>query len=429
MTKDIMISLEQAIACPKCSHAFPLVQGISQQTIEQYQSEFDGIVSKQRKEMEERLAREAERRISKQFEEQLQLLKEQLQGQKEAAESAKKQIVDARTEARKTAIEEFELQRQALQADLEGKAAKIKEFQAQELALRAEKKALEESRQAMDLELQRKLDDERKKLHEQIQSTEADKFRLKEAELRKQLEDARLANEDLARKLEKGSQQLQGEVLELEVEHTLKVGFPHDRIEEVKKGQHGADVIQAVMTPAGQACGKIIWEAKRAENWQPKWLEKLKGDQQRAGAELAVLVTTAMPKGVHDTFTMIGDVWVISPHVVRPMAETLRAILLEMSRLRSLMTGRSETMEIIFNYLASPQFVQRVRSILESFEVMRSDLESEKRAMQTRWAKRAKQLEQLSGNMVTIVGELQAIAHDALPELEHLEPLELTQEE
>jgi hypothetical protein len=424
MTKKIMIALEQNVACPKCSHTFPLPQGITQQTIEHYESELDEIVSKQRKEMEERLAREAERRISTQFEERLKLLTEQLQGEKEAAEAAKKQVADARAEARKSVTEEFELQRQSLQAELNDKSAKIKNFQEQELALRAEKKVLEESRQAMELELQRKLDEERKKLHEQIQTMEADKFRLKEAELRKQLDDARQANEELTRKLDKGSQQLQGEVLELEVEHTLEAAFRHDRIEEVKKGQRGADVIQKVCTPTGQACGKIIWEAKRAENWSDKWLQKLKDDQQEAGAELAVLVTTAMPKGSHDTFTMVGDVWVISPNVVRPMAETLRVILLEMHRLRSLNSGRSEKMELIFNYLASPQFTQRVRSMLESFEGMRTDLESEKRAMQKIWAKRQTQLERLTVNMVTVVGELQAIAQDALPGLERLETLD-----
>jgi len=85
-------------------------------------------------------------------------------------------------------------------------------------------------------------------------------------------------------------------------------------------------------------------------------------------------------------------------------------------------------MEFIFNYLASPQFTQRVRSMLESFEIMRTDLESEKRAMQKIWAKRQTQLERLTGNMVTVVGELQAIAHDALPELENLEALELEDE-
>jgi len=329
MTKKIMIALEQNVACPKCSHTFPLAQGITQQTIEHYESELDEIVSKQRKELEDRLGREAERRISAQFEERLQVLAEQLQGQKEAAEAAKKQIADARAETRKGVMEEFELQRRSLQSELDEKAAKIKVFQEQELTLRAEKKALEESRQAMDLELQRKLDEERKKLHEQIQSSEADKFRLKEAELRKQLEDARLANDELTRKLDKGSQQLQGEVLELEVEHTLVAAFRHDRIEEVKKGQRGADVIQTVCTPTGQACGKIIWEAKRAEHWSDRWLQKLKDDQQEAGAELAVLVTTAMPRGMQDTFTMVGDIWVISPGVVRPMAETLRVILLE----------------------------------------------------------------------------------------------------
>ena len=135
---------------------------------------------------------------------------------------------------------------------------------------------------------------------------------LKEADYKKKIEDAQKANEVLTRKLSQGSQQLQGEVFELEIENTLNTAFVHDLIDEVKKGQRGADVLQIVKTPNGQVCGKIIWEAKRAENWTDKWIQKLKDDQQEAKADIAVLVSTVMPKGVTDVIVRIGDVWVIS---------------------------------------------------------------------------------------------------------------------
>jgi hypothetical protein len=217
-------------------------------------------------------------------------------------------------------------------------------------------------------------------------------------------------------------------VLELEMEHTLAGAFVHDLIEEVKKGQRGADVLQTVRTPMGQVCGKIIWEAKRAEHWSDKWLQKLKDDQQAAGADIAVLVTTVMPKGVTEAFVRIGDVWVVSPQVMRPVAETLRVTLLEMQRLRLVNTGVSEKMEQLYNYLSSTSFAQRVRTMLESFESMRSDLEAEKRAMQKMWAKRQAQIERVTVSMVTVVGELQAIAHDQLPQLDAIEQLSLPTE-
>lgn len=177
-------------------------------------------------------------------------------------------------------------------------------------------------------------------------------------------------------------------------------------------------------TPTGQVCGRIIWEAKRAENWSDKWLRKLKDDQQAANADIAVIVTTAMPKGIAHSFHRIGDVWVISPQVMRPVAETLRVILLEAQRLKLVNTGRNEKMEQLYNYLSSGQFAQKVRRMLEGFESMRTDLESEKRAMQRIWAKRQVQIERVTGSMVTVVGELQAIAQEQLPQLDSMMKLE-----
>ena len=184
-------------------------------------------------------------------------------------------------------------------------------------------------------------------------------------------------------------------------------------------------MIQTVRTSSGVACGKIIWEAKRAENWSEKWLAKLKDDQRDAQAEIAVLVTTAMPKGITEPFSLVGDVWIVAPHLMRPVAETLRVILLEAQKLRIVNTGRGEKMESLFNYLSSPAFAQKVRTLLDAFEAMRTDLEAERRAMQKMWAKRQTQIERVTSTMATTVGELNAIAHGSMPELEALNQLDL----
>ncbi len=220
---------------------------------------------------------------------------------------------------------------------------------------------MEQQQAGLELELERKLDEERRRLAIQIQEREATRFSLIEAEYKKKIEDAQRANDDLRRKLDQGSQQLQGGVLELELEHTLRTAFRHDAIDEVKKGQRGADVIQSVRTPSGIQCGKIIWEAKRAEHWSDKWLQKLKDDQQAAQAEIAVLVTTAMPRDTQEGFCRIGDIWVVTPALMRPLGETLRVILLEAQRLKQINSGRSEKIEQLYNYVAGPQFYQRVR--------------------------------------------------------------------
>lgn len=425
MQKNIIISATEEIVCPKCGHHFPLDHGITRQTIERYESEFEEAFAIQRKEMEEAVEKEAQRRATKQFAEQISKLQDQLSDSRKAEREAKELISKAQAEAKSKAAEEFALEKKAMADELVEKEGKLRQFREQELDLRKQKKALEEQQANMQLEMERRLDEARKQLAEQIVQKEAERFSMIEAEYKKKIEDAQRANDDLRRKLEQGSQQLQGEVLELELEHTLSSTFLHDHIEEVKKGVRGADVIQTVRTPMGQTCGKIIWEAKRAENWTDKWLHKLKDDQQEAKADIAVLVTTVMPKGVTDHFSRVGDVWVVSPHVMRPVAETLRVILLEAHKLKLVNTGRNEKMELLYNYLASGQFAQKIRTMLESFDSMRNDLEAEKRAMQKMWAKRQAQIDRVTNSMVTVVGELQAIAHDSLPQLEAIDQVGL----
>ena len=369
------------------------------------------------------MAHEAERKANKQFADQIAKLQEQLGDTRKAEQEARALIIRAQAEAKARAEAQFAQEKKSMAEDLADKEAKLSAFREQELQLRKQKQQLEEQQANLQLEMQRKFDEERARLTQQIGQKESERFSLMEAEYRKKIEDAQRSNEELRRKLEQGSQQLQGEVLELELEQTLATAFFHDLIEEVKKGQRGADVVQTVRTPAGQTCGKIIWEAKRAENWSDKWLQKLKDDQQVANADVAVLVTTVMPKGVTEPFGRVGDVWIVAPHAMRPVAEMLRVTLLEVQRLKLVNTGRNEKMEQLYNYLASPQFAQRVRMMLDSFEAMRRDLEAEKRAMQKIWVKRQTQIERVTGSMVTVVGELQAIAQDTLPQLEAIEAL------
>lgn len=425
MIKKIIISADEDITCPKCAHHFLLSESIARQTIERYESEFDAVFSAHRKELEASIEKEAERKVTKQFAEQIALLQESLQDAKLAETNAKNLITKAQVDAKAKAHVEFELEKQVLVEEMLEKDNRINEFRLQETELRKQKRALEDQQANMDTELERKLELERTKMIDQIRDSETARFSMKEAEYKKKIEDALRANEDLTRKLNQGSQQLQGEVLELELEHVLATSFLHDQIDEVKKGHNGADILHTVRTVQGIVCGKIIWEAKRAENWSDKWLHKLKDDQQVAKADIAVLVTTVMPKGVDDVIVRIGDVWVVSPHVIKPVAEMLRVVLLEANKLKMVNTGRNEKMELLYNYLSSTQFSQKIRAMLDTFESMRTDLEAEKRAMQRIWSKRQTQIERVTTSMTTVVGALQGIAHEDLPQLDNLEMLEI----
>lgn len=424
MTRKIIIAASESVVCTKCNHQFSLDQGISRQTIERYETEFEQNFAVQKKEMEAALVKEAERKANKLFSDQLNKLQQELAATREAEQAARAMIAQAKADAIASAQTEFAAEKAALAEELAAKDKSLQAFREQELVLRKQKVQLEEQQANLQVEMERRLDEERIRLGAEIGQREAARFSLIEAEYRKKIDDAQKANEDLRRKLEQGSQQLQGEVLELELEHILGSTFFHDLIEEVKKGQRGADIVQTVRTRTGQTCGKIIWEAKRAENWSDKWLQKLKDDQLAAHADIAVLVTTVMPKGVAESFTRLGDVWVVSPQVMRPIAETLRVFMIEAQRVKLINTGRNEKMEQLYNYLSSGQFAQKVRTMLEGFESMRNDLEAEKRSMQKIWAKRQTQIERVTGSMVTIVGELQAIAQDQLPQLDPIERLE-----
>lgn len=425
MDHKIIVLADEPIVCPKCSHEFPLQEGITRQAIDRHADEFEAALRARRQELEESITAEAQRKAMQAAAADVTKLQDQLNIAKRAERDAKAAVEGAREEAKLKAVAEQSHVLRELQEDLATKTAAIETFRQQELDLRRQKQALEEQQKGMELDLQRRLDEERVRLSASITQRESERFSMVEAELRKKIEDAQRANEDLRRKLEQGSQQLQGEVLELEIEQSLATSFFHDLIEEVKKGQRGADLIQTVRTSAGQVAGKIIWEAKRAEHWSEKWLQKLKDDQQEAHADLAVLVTTAMPKGVSEPFVRIGDVWVVSPHVLRPMAETLRVILLEVHKLRVASSGQAEKVEQLYHYMSGPGFSQRIRTMLDTFTAMQTDLNTEKRAMTKIWAKRQTQIDRVMKSMLTVVGELQAISQNSLPELEALEALAL----
>lgn len=429
VTQNIILSADETVVCPKCDHKFPLSQGITRQTIEHYEQAFDQALQAQARELRETLARDAERKLSKGFSQQIDTLKEQLSEREKTLQVHQARQEELLRAARTRAVEELQLEQKALREELAAKEEKLREFREQELRLRQEKQALAEQRAEMELQLQRKLDEARGKLEQTIREAEAERFRLVEAEYKKKIEDAQKANEELHRKLQQGSGQLQGEVLELEVEALLSSAFPLDIIEPVAKGKRGADVMQRVMTPSGQTCGTIIWELKRAANWSDGWVAKLKDDQREARADVAVLVSTALPKEMREPFAMYAGIWVVHPEALRPLGETLRVLLVELQKLKAANEGRQEKMALLYDYLSSAQFGQKVRTVVESFVAMKRDLDLEKAAMQRLWKKRETQIERVTLNMMGLCGELQAIAQNALPALDDIARLPAADEE
>jgi hypothetical protein len=307
-----------------------------------------------------------------------------------------------------------------LAAEAEEKDRKLKAAEANELQLRKEKRHLETAKKNLDLEVARKIDAERERIREEVASESAERHRLKDAEKDLKLRDALKMNEELNRKLQQGSQQIQGEVLELELEDVLRDCCRLDEILPVPKGVSGADVLQKVTTRSGVCCGLIIWEAKHTKNWSDGWISKLKEDQQRARADIAVLVTDVLPKEV-EYFGKKDNVWITIPKYVPNLVATLRVILEEVAQTKRAVASKNETVEALFNYLTGPDFANRVEAIMRGFIGMKEELDEEKRVTSRRWAKREKQLELVLGNTSGMYGDLQGLIGTSLKPIAALE--------
>ncbi len=287
-------------------------------------------------------------------------------------------------------------------------------------AVRQEKLLLQEKEKNMELELQRRLDEKKRQMEERAIQDAEERQRLKFAEKDHQMEALRRQIDDLRRQADQGSQQRQGEVLEIELETLLRREFPFDTVDAVAKGVRGGDILQEVRTQSGRECGKILWETKRTKNWSPSWIQKLKDDQRDARAAIAVLVSESLPDGFHH-FRQIDGVWVTDIPSALSLALALRVILIQVARTRESEIGRQEKMETLYHYLTGPEFKNRVEAILETFHQLQGELEAEKRAMQRIWEKRAKQIERVIANTAGLYGELEGVSGLTLPSVKMLD--------
>ncbi|MBV8276693.1 MAG: DUF2130 domain-containing protein [Verrucomicrobia bacterium] len=277
-------------------------------------------------------------------------------------------------------------------------------------------KASTEARQAAAAEALQKAEQEMKQRFDE----ELESLRLKQRELEKQRDDAKQVAEELRRRMAQGSQQTQGEVLELILERELANRFGSDRIEPISKGVFGADVVQHVLSADGRLCGSITWETKNAQNWNPKWLAKLRTDMIANKSEFGVLVSTVLPEGVNH-FGFVDGLWVCDLTVWPVLASTLRQQLMALTFARLSAEGRDAKMEIVYRYLTGPEFRERVNAILRTFVGMKEQLEREKRALIKQWGAREKQIETVIDGLSGMYGDLQGIIGSAsLPEISSL---------
>lgn len=344
----------------------------------------------------------------------------------EAAREQELAVTEARAKERaalEQKLKEIESDMQAkssqeiadLKDALSSKDKAMDEARGRELALIREKRDLEERRKGMELEFQYKLEDERSKLNEKY----ASEVELKLKERDRQIEGLRTALADAKRKSEQGSMETQGEVLELDLETNLSQSFPQDLIDPVPKGIRGADVIQQVHHRGQSRSGTIIWEAKNTKAWNNNWIEKLKDDQRELGANIAVLVSSVLPEGVRN-FDLMDGVWVCSVTSYIPLAMALRQQIIQVAFARSASEGKSEKMEMVYQYLSGDEFRQKVEAIVETFVGMQEQLDKEKRAYQRIWKEREKQVQRIIENTAGMYGDIRGLIGSSVPEIKAL---------
>jgi hypothetical protein len=410
---------EPVIVCPHCKKEIRLTESLAGPLVEATRRQYEQKLADKDSEV---ARREAE-----------------VRRQEKAVADAQKAVDDKvadgiRKERERIATEEAKKARILVSDELQGKSKEVADLK-EILKAKDNKLADAQKAQADLVRKQRELDDAKRELDltvetrveqslagvRDIAKREAEQeLNLKVAEKEQTIAGMHRQIEVLKRKAEQGSQQLQGEVQELELESLLVAKFPADLVEPVPKGEFGGDILQHVLNSAGQACGTLLWESKRTKNWSDGWLPKLRQDQRAAKADFALLVSRVLPKSV-DLFDHIDGVWVLDPKCVMPLAIALRQSLIEVTAVRQAGDGQYTKMGMVYEYLTGPRFRNRIEAIVEKFTDMQEDLDKERKTMTRLWAKREGQIHGVVEATAGMYGDLQGIAGKTLHEIEGLE--------
>ena len=393
------------VKCPNCGVPFPIEEVMA----EEYKKDLRVKMQEYTQQKEEEYRKKESDFITRE-KQQAQLYEQRL------AEEKKQLQLTVEQSLRKSIATDFENQMLMLQNSVNEKDEKLKLGRQKELEFLQKEKALMDKEAELELALQRKLQEQRNELTEQIRKQETEKFNLKDTdyqlkvkELEKQLDDQKKLAEEMKRKAEQGSMQLQGEAQELILEDLLRVNFPFDLISEVGKGVRGADCVQTVRNQFGQECGRIIYESKRTKDFGADWIEKLKKDMRSIGVDVAVIVSQCYPKGM-DCFGEKDGVWICSFDEVRAVAYILRDGILKLSNLAKSQDNKGDKMHLLYDYLISSEFSEQWKAIREGFLSMRMSIQKERDAMEKLWKAREKQLEKVLLNAAHIQGSIEGIA-------------------
>jgi hypothetical protein len=393
------------IKCPGCGHKFAIEDAVSED------------IKKELREKMQIFLKQKEDDFAKREKELVQ------QAQNKEAEYAKKLQEETHRlqqsieiNLRKTIAADFETKLHLLQQTNKEQEDRLAQARQKEIEFLQKEQALKNKEAELELSVQRKLQEERTKLSEELRRLEEQKtaareneYQLRLRELEKQLDDQKKLAEEMRRKAEQGSMQLQGEVQELILEEMLKAAFPFDMVCEVGKGVRGADCILTVRNNQGQECGTIIFESKRTKHFDKNWIEKLKADMRSTSADVGVIVTQAMPEQV-TTFGQVDGIWVCSFSDALALVHVLRDGIVKIFNAAKTQENKGDKMHMLYAYLTSNEFGEQWKAIREGFQAMNQSIQKEREAMEKLWKMRQKQLEKVLLNAAHIKGSIEGIA-------------------
>ena len=410
------MSKNTTIECPDCGSQIDVNEILKHQLEESVRNEFQKEKSDLLKIQNER--EEALEKERKEFElkkkQESQLFEDRLEKERKFA---KTQI---ERELKKSLEADNQERLKAMQNELSEKSIKLKDLYKKEAEIeqlkREKDEALEQAKLAAQKELSHILISEKEKIKRQ--SEEASEFKVKE--LQKQLEDQKKLAEEMKRKHEQGSMQLQGEIMELAIEEWLASQFPLDTIDEIKKGVNGADCLQIVNTRASQNCGTIYYESKRTKNFSNSWVEKFKKDIREKNANIGVLVTEVMPADM-DRMGLREGIWICTFEEFKGLSAVLRQSIIQISNALVAQDNKGDKMGMLYDYLTSNEFKLQMEAVVEGFTQMNIDLQKEKNAMIRSWRQREKQIDVVRENTIGVHASIKGIAGNAIQSIPALE--------
>jgi hypothetical protein len=403
------------INCPKCGEEINVSDILYHQVQDKLAKDFEEKNAKKDKELQKKLN-------------DLKAEKEQLAKDKEAIQQQVDNAVKTKLTAEKTKLEksirenlkeETAEQIISLQKELEQKSGQVKELNKTKAEIEKLKREKDELRDVVAFEKEKEFSEKLKEEKIKIKNQVDDASTMKIKELEKQLEDQKNLAEEMKRKAEQGSMQLQGEVQELAIEEILSSFFPFDLISEVGKGVKGADVIQTVRNKVGADCGTILYESKRTKSFSNDWITKLKTDAVATKADICIIVTEALPDGI-DRIGQKDGVWICSFNDFKGLVLVLRESLIKINEAYSSQTNKGEKMQMLYDYLTSTEFRLQVGAIIEGFTDLHNGYIQEKRAMERIWKQREKQLEKVLLNTNHFIGSIKGIAGSSIPDLKQI---------